>query len=94
MPMVQPIPGYLKYPPTIGIYPQGYAYPQPDFNMQLPFLSKLDLPHLSQHTNDMIYHHPFMLGYSCKATKRYTNILPWSLPQPNISPLLLHRDYF
>jgi hypothetical protein len=51
--------GY-NYPPNPVYGPIGVPIPhqyQPQFNRQLPFLATLDLPNLSQLTNDPILHY-------------------------------------
>jgi hypothetical protein len=50
------------YQPYQGVDPYASyhnpSYQQPTLNVQLPFLESLDLPDLSQLTNDPIYHFP------------------------------------
>jgi len=46
--MEKHIPLYIGYPlTTVGLYPQGYQYPQQDFKRTLPFMAMFDLPDMS-----------------------------------------------
>lgn len=91
IPTAQAIPGYPGYPPPgTGLVLQGYQYAQHDPNHQLPFIATLDLPDLSQLTNDPIYYLPYWLVIPTKFPSDICNFEGKSREDPSNHVMTYH----